>query len=103
MSRRALPSRRRSELLSLQHAGHAYVVGASRFEDGDLAEVFVDALKGSSALADSARDAAILASLALQFGCPAHVLRHALARSSEGNAAGPLGAALDLLEGHGDD
>jgi len=44
-----------------------------------------------------ASDAAIAASLALQFGCPADVLRRALSRDARGNATGPLGIALDLI------
>jgi hypothetical protein len=44
-----------------------------------------------------ASDAAIAASLALQFGCPADVLRKALMRDPQGRASGPLAAALDLI------
>jgi ribonucleoside-diphosphate reductase alpha chain len=40
-----------------------------------------------------AQDAAIVASLALQFGCPLDTIRHAIARS--GDSAGPLAALLD--------
>jgi hypothetical protein len=43
-----------------------------------------------------ASDAAIAASLALQYGCPAEVLRGALSRDSDGVASSPLGVALDL-------
>jgi hypothetical protein len=39
----------------------------------------------------------VAASLALQYGCPAEVLRRAVARDSQGNASGPLGAALDRI------
>jgi hypothetical protein len=42
-----------------------------------------------------ARDAAIVASIALQFGAPAGVIRHAL----DGRDSGPLGAALALVDG----
>lgn len=44
-----------------------------------------------------ASDAAIVASLALQFGCPAETLRETHCRDARGNATGPLGIALDLL------
>jgi hypothetical protein len=43
------------------------------------------------------RDAAIAASLLLQFGCPAETIRHALTRNADGSAAGPLGRLLDML------
>jgi hypothetical protein len=44
-----------------------------------------------------ASDAAIAASLALQFGCPVEVLRKALSRDARGNASSPIGVALDRL------
>jgi ribonucleoside-diphosphate reductase alpha chain len=44
-----------------------------------------------------ARDAAVSASLALQFGCPLETLRRALLRDPHGVAASPLGCALDRL------
>ena len=70
---------------------------ASAFDNGDLAEVFITNHRASSGAGIMASDAAIAASLALQFGCPAEVLRRALARDSRGRATGPLGAALDAL------
>jgi len=45
----------------------------------------------------NARDGAIAASLALQFGCPLETLRRALCRDSQDRASGPLGAALDAI------
>jgi hypothetical protein len=44
-----------------------------------------------------ASDAAIAVSLALQHGAPLDEIRHALKRDARGNAAGPIGAALDLV------
>jgi hypothetical protein len=44
-----------------------------------------------------ASDSAIAASLALQYGCPADVLRKALSRDTRGRANGPLGCALDAI------
>ena len=44
-----------------------------------------------------ASDAAIAASLALQFGCPMETLRKALCRDTRGNTTGPLGVALGTL------
>jgi len=55
-----------------------------------LAEVFIEGSKDSPLLA-LARDAAIIASIGLQFGVPVDVIRHAL--------AGPLAAALALVDG----
>ena len=39
----------------------------------------------------------MVASIALQFGVPLDVLRHALMRDSQGRPSGPLAAALDRL------
>jgi hypothetical protein len=44
-----------------------------------------------------ASDAAVVASIALQYGVPLEVIRHALMRDVRGRASGPLGAVLDLL------
>jgi hypothetical protein len=43
-----------------------------------------------------AQEAAIVASLALQAGCPLETLRHAL----DGRAEGPLAAAFAAIEGN---
>ncbi len=76
--------------------GVRYRAAVSRFEDGHLAEIFLDGPKTGSAACISAHDAAVAASLALQFGCPAKTLRHALLKVPGGESAGPLGRALDL-------
>jgi ribonucleoside-diphosphate reductase alpha chain len=44
-----------------------------------------------------AREAAIVASIALQHGVDAETIRRALCRDSRGNASGPLGVALDRI------
>jgi hypothetical protein len=45
----------------------------------------------------SARDAAVVASIALQHGVAPETIRHALLRNPDGSAAGPLGAVLDIV------
>lgn len=45
----------------------------------------------------NAQDAAVVCSLALQYGVPLDVIRKALMRDSQGRPSGPLGAALDLI------
>jgi hypothetical protein len=59
--------------------------------------VFLTNSKPSSQSDVNARDAAVAASLALQFGCPIDVLRKALLRDPRGVASSPLGTALDSL------
>ncbi len=103
--RQRLPNRRSHELINFTLGGFTYIAGIGRFDDGSLAEIFLDpSAKSGTAVEAAARDAAITASIALQHGTPAEVIRSALSRDHFGAAAGPLGAVLDLLaeddEGH---
>lgn len=96
--RKRLPQRRAHELLDFEHCGHRYTAGIGRFEDGRLAEVFLNVPgRVGSAIEAMARDAATLASIALQYGAPPETLRRALTRNTDGTAGGPLGAILDLM------
>ena len=45
----------------------------------------------------NAGDAAIVCSIAIQFGADIEIIRQALCRDSQGRASGPLGAALDRI------
>jgi hypothetical protein len=47
----------------------------------------------------NACDAAVVASIALQYGVPLEVIRKALMRDARGQASGPLGVALDRVAG----
>ena len=98
-AREPLPNRRAGELVNLAHGGFTYVGHVGRYPDGRLAEVFLDVIgkaRGGEQLQAACRDAAVLASLALQHGCPADRLRDALTRLHDGTAAGPLGELLDI-------
>ena len=66
--RRGLPHRRTATSLNLRFGSVDYVITLGRFEDGALAEVFIDGAKAGSDIQAMSRDAAILISLALQFG-----------------------------------
>lgn len=62
------------------------------------AEIFIDARKIGSDETAIMRDAAVLASLALQNGCSLETLRTAVTRRENGqDPASPIGAALDAL------
>jgi hypothetical protein len=96
--RRRLPQRRPHELIDFQHGGHRYTAGIGRFEDGRVAEVFLNVPgRVGSSIEAIARDAATVASIALQYGAPTETIRRALTRNMDGSASGPLGTALDLL------
>ena len=106
MSREPLPTRRRSETFSVSSsAGIKYTVTAGFYDDGRPGEVFIDGLKAGSDAQINARDAAVVLSIALQYGAPIEVLRHAISRAPDGSPQGPVGAILDTLtmpeEAHG--
>jgi len=90
--RQRLPNRRSHWLYRFECDGQVYTGGIGRFDDGRIAEVFINGSKVGTAAETNAQDAAIVASLALQHGCPVETVRHALARS--GGSAGPLATLL---------
>lgn len=96
-ARRRLPDCRLNETRDMIFRGQLYHLTISRFEDGSLAEMFLNAEKASTDSADDARDAALCLSIGLQYGMPAEVIRKAVTRASDGTPAGVIGAALDLL------
>ena len=95
-TRSRLPNRRPSETFALECNSLSYLATISRFQDGRLAEIFINAKAGSDSDA-AAKDAAVVASIALQHGVSVDVIRHALLRDAHGRASSPLGAALDMV------
>jgi hypothetical protein len=95
--RRGLPNRRGAETFSFECNGLCYTATISRFDDGNLAEIFISNAKAGSHSAAAAKDSAVVASIALQYGVPSQTIRHALLRDPRGVASSPLGIALDLL------
>jgi hypothetical protein len=96
-ARSRLPNRREHELVDFEHGGFRYVAGLGRLSDGRLAEVFLSCAKSGTTLESYARDAAIVASIAMQHGAGIDTILHALTRNGDGSASSPLGALLDLL------
>ena len=96
--RERLANRRAHELRTLVHRGQRFTLGFGRYDDGRLAELFIDTEKpGSNDLDHVARDAAVTCSIALQHGTPVDALGSAVSRDADGSPAGLLGAALDLI------
>ena len=91
--RERLPNRRRSTVVAFEHDGQRYRASAGFFRGGAVGEIFLDVGKAGSAVQCFADDAAVLASLLLQYGVSITVIRHSV--------TGPIGVALDLL-GAGD-
>jgi hypothetical protein len=68
------------------------------FANGEVGEIFLSSAAKAGSHADAAaRDSAVVASIALQFGASLDVIRKALLRDSHGRASSPLGCALDIL------
>ena len=86
--RQRLPDRRNSEVYGFVCEGRMYHATISRFDDGRLAEIFLNTDKPSSALQINAENAAILTSLALQHGVPADTILHSI--------NGPIAEAIKL-------
>jgi hypothetical protein len=91
-------ARRSHWLYRFECDGQTYTGGVGCFPDGRIAEVFINGAKVGTAAETSAQDAAIVASLALQQGCPVEpveTIRHALARP--GGSGGPLVTLLNQI------
>jgi hypothetical protein len=95
--RERLPNRSRSETFELTAQNLRLTCTVSYFQDGRLAEIFLQNHKAGSMAGINAQDAAVVCSLALQHGVPVDVIRRALMRDAKGCASGPLAVALDRL------
>ena len=108
MTRAPLFNRRSAQSFEIEHfdqLGGIVIrmhVAIGEYKDGAPGEVFVHLLgnagKGSS-LEALARDAAILISLATQFGCPLETQRRAITRDEHNRPLTLIGAVLDAMEG----
>jgi hypothetical protein len=100
VTRRQLPGRRASETFSFRSNNLNYSATISYFPGtNQLAEIFISNSKAGSHSDNAAKDSAVVCSIALQYGVPLHTIRRALLRDGQGNASGPLGAALDIIAG----
>jgi hypothetical protein len=97
MIRRVLPLRRASETFDLRFWNQNFTITIGRYPDGTPGEVFIDGGKTGQDVRSTARDAAVVLSLALQHGTPIETMRHAITRSGSGEAASILGAIVDVL------
>ena len=103
--RQTLPNRRLAETFELKHGGQntTFQVTTGFFALADdqvkrtVAEVFISGAKAGSEVEAVARDGAVLLSLALQYGVPLEIMRHAITRDSNGAASSIVGAVIDKL------
>jgi hypothetical protein len=92
-----LPDRRFNETFEIVHDNQIFTVGIGRHDDGRIGEIFLDANKVGTAIATLARDLAILLSFLLQHNFPLELIRDAVTRRADGEAAGIVGTLLDML------
>jgi hypothetical protein len=97
-ARERLPWRRFAISTSFERDGASFEMTAGFYPDGRPGEIFLNADRANSLLDFLMSDAAILASLALQYGAPLDEIRHALKRTTSGEPASPIGAALNRIE-----
>ena len=67
--RQRLPDRRAADAFDFVHEQRKWTATVGRFDDGRIAELFLDATK-QSPLADAARESALLASLGVAVWLP---------------------------------
>jgi hypothetical protein len=96
-TRRILPQRRSAETFQLRFWNQPVSVTVGYYEDGAPGEIFVDAGKSGQDVQSTARDAAVVLSLALQHGATVATIKHAVTRSGNGEAASIVGAIIDKL------
>jgi len=99
--RRVLPQRRAAETFDLRFWNQPFTVTVGFYADGTPGEVFIDGGKTGQDIQSTARDAAVVLSLALQHGAPVETIRRAVTRGASGEAASILGAIVDALPATG--
>ena len=98
MTRAKLPNRRPAISFAVEHRGHSYVVSIGNDGSSNAPlEVFISFDQSGSELEATARDAAIVVSLALQHGCPVETIRDALTKDHDGSPASIVGAVLEAM------
>lgn len=94
-TRMVLPNRRPALTFDLDCWGRRFAV---TIDPAGAAEVFISShAKVGSSTEAALRDAAILFSLARQYGCPLETIARALTRNIDGTPSTPIGAVVDSL------
>src|SRR5258708_40235592 len=85
--REHLRYRRRSIAFTFEFESHRYRATASRFDDGRLAEIFLDTDKAGTPPQLNAEKAGLLAHLCLRHGVDANTMKHSVKRPICGGLA----------------
>ncbi len=76
----------------------AFIASVGVFDDGGVAEVFLESSKAASDVHSMAADAAIMFSIAMQYGTPLEVIRASMSRNSDGTPQSLFGALVDAID-----
>ena len=97
MIRRTLPQRRAAQTFDMRFWNQSFSVTIGFYPDGTPGEVFIDGGKTGQDVQSTARDAAVVLSLALQHGVSPETIRHAVTRGASEGPASILGAVVDFI------
>lgn len=97
MKRDRLPNRRANETLRFERDGIQITMTLGYKPNGDVGEIFLNADRLESMMDVLMHDAAIIASLALQYGVSVRQIAHSVKRDKFGIASSPIGAAIDRI------
>lgn len=95
--RNPLPQRRHSESLTIWSGARPFTVTVGYYDDNTPGEIFINYGRAGTDMEALMRDAAVVLSLALQFGVPTATIRGAVTREGNGDASSIVGAILDKL------
>lgn len=104
MQRERLPDRRPNDTTMLEFGGEKYFVSVGFYPDGRVGEIFIDRKKTKTSgklgftLDGVCRDAAVLMSMALQFGTDLKTIADAVTRDDDGAPTSIIGAICDHLK-----
>ena len=96
MNRERLPNRREGDNFDFI-VGSTHFSASVRRSEGQLREVFIHGPKIDSDVDMTIRDAAILISIALQYGIKVSEMAHSMGRNPDGRASSPIGEILDII------
>ena len=98
-SRRRLPNRRDAETIEVMHGkkNTRFKITIGFYHDKAPAEVFVSGAKVGSEMEAMVRDAAVILSIAMQYGVPLDVISGAITREHDGSSSSIIGAVVDRL------
>jgi hypothetical protein len=94
-----LPQRREAETFDLDFGGlnKAHTITVGFYEDGSIGEVFISGGKSGEIVEAMARDAAVILSMALQYGANLEDIQKAITRDGQDDAQSIIGVVVDKL------